>query len=267
MIDGVLLIAALMANAPRQPDHLALCRSSPQPTRIWINSTISVHRKDLFDRLDAVDIPAYCGCYHGMLRNALGKELYERSRRFNAQLSVAELTALHEHDLKAVITCVETQLAAVPHSGAAGKYDRFIHSTVLPGKVGGLRLGDSRATMFDILGRNNTVRTTPDGGEEYFYGPNVLEVTIGVSPAPARVVRSIAVNRFFRGQASGGGRIGDPRERIRATYPGQVAVDVRDFLVYCDGTTFVFQQGRLASIRMADLETDGFAGERRARCR
>lgn len=267
MIDGVLLIAALIANAPRQPDYLALCRSSPQPTRIWINSTISVHRKDLFDKLNAVDIPAYCGCYHGMLRKALGQDLYERSRRLNTELSVAESTAVHEHDLKAVIACVETQLAAVPDAGAAGKYDRFIRSTVSSGNVGGLRLGDTRAKMFDILGRNNTFRTTADGGEEYFYGPNVLEVKIGVSPAPGRIVRSIAVNRFFRGQASGGGRIGDPRERIRSTYPGQIAVDVRDVLVYCDGTTFVFQHGRLESIRMADLETDGFAGDRKARCR
>lgn len=267
MIDGVLLIAALMANAPRQPDHLALCRSSPQPTRIWINATIGVHRKELFDKLNAIDIPAYCGCYHGMLRNALGKDLYERSRRFNAQLSVAELAAVHEHDLKAVIACVETQLAAVPYSGAAEKYDRFIRSTVSAGQVGGLKLGDTRATMFDILGRNNTYRTTPDGGEEYVYGPNVLEVTIAVSPAPGRTVRSITVNRFFRGQASGGGRMGDSRERIKSTYPGRIGVDARDFLVYCDGTTFVFAHGRLESIRMADLETDVFSGDRQARCK
>jgi hypothetical protein len=267
MIDGILLIAALTANVPEQPDYLALCRSSVQATRIWMNSTIGTHRKELVDRLNAVEIPAYCRCYHDMLGKGLGKELYERSRRLDAELSVAEMKAVHAHDLKAVIACVETQLAAVPDSGGAEKYDRFIRSTVSPGEVGGLRLGDARATMFDILGRNNTFRTTPDGGEEYFYGPNVIEVTIAVSPAPGRLVRSIALNRLFRGQVSGGGRIGDPRERIKSTYPGQIAVDVRDLLVYCDGTTFVFQQGRLEAIRMADLETDVFAKDRQARCR
>jgi hypothetical protein len=257
-------------------DWVALCQSSVQGTKIWISSTIEVHRNDLSARLNDVDIPTYCECFHRRLREALGGDLYERSRSLNGELSPAELGQNSEEDRKAVIACVETQVrdrkapsgpqagAQIPHQD---EYLRFVRSTVAPGSgIGGLRLGGSKAAMFDVLGPTKTFKPMPDGGEEYYYGPNVIEVIISISPPPARAVRRIDLSSQFQGQTPGGGRIGDPRDKIKRTYAGRLAVDLPGYVVYCDGTAFLFRDGRLDSIRLADLDSDFFKNDRLKRC-
>ena len=237
-----------------------------------MSSTINVHRKDLSARLNDVDIHTYCDCFHRRLREALGDDLYQRSRSFGRQLSQSELVRSSQEDQKAVIGCVESQLAGGGQQASAPSphqddYLRFIRGTVTPGSgVGGLRLGDSKAAMFDVLGPTKTFKPIPDGAEEYYYGPNVSEVIIAISPPPARTVRRIELNRQFQGHTSGGGRIGDPREKIKQTYPGKIAVDLPGYVVYCDGTTFLFSDGRLNSIRLSDLESDVFKSDRVAHC-
>ena len=91
-------------------------------------------------------------------------------------------------------------------------------------------------------------------------------MTISISPHPTRAVRKIAVNRRFQGQTPGGGRIGDPPDKIKQSYPGTLAVDSPLFAVYCDGTTFLFRDGRLDSIRTASLDSDVFKDARLKRC-
>ena len=120
--------------------------------------------------------------------------------------------------------------------------------------------------MFEVLGQTKTFKPMRDGGEEYYYGPNVIEVTISISPPPARTVRRIELDSRFQGQTPGGGRIGDPRELIKRTYPGKIAVDLPGYVVYCDGTTFIFRDARLESIRLADLDSDVFKSDRLAHC-
>jgi len=275
---AALTVAMLMLSASSRSeavDWVALCQSSVQGTKIWFSSAIEAYRKDLSARLNDVDIPAYCECFHRRLRDALGDDLYERSRSFNGQLSPEELLRNSEEDRKAVIACVETQLgksapsgpqagARIPHQD---EYLRFFRSTVTPGSgIGGLRIGDSKAAMFAVLGPTKTFKPLPDGGEQYYYGPNTIEVTISISPPPARAVRGIELSSQFQGQTPGGGRMGHSRDDIKRTYPGKLAVDLPGYVVYCDGTTFFFRDGRLDSIRLADLESDVFKNDRLARC-
>jgi hypothetical protein len=276
---AALTVALLMLGASSRSDaidYVALCQSSVQGTKIWISSTIDVYRKDLSAKLNDVDIPPYCECFHRKLREGLGDDLYERSRSFADPLSPAELRQTSEEDRKAVIACVETQVGdrntpSGPQTGTRiahqDEYLRFVRSTVTPGSgIGGLRLGDSKAAMFDVLGPTKTFKPLPDGGEQYYYGPNVIEVIISISPPPARAVRRIELSSQFQGQTPGGGRMGDPRDKIKKTYPGKLAVDLPGYVVYCDGTTFLFRDGRLDSIRLADLDSDVFKNDRLTRC-
>jgi len=91
---AALTVAMLMLSASSRSeavDWVALCQSSVQGTKIWFSSAVEAYRKDLSARLNDVDIPAYCECFHRRLRDALGDDLYERSRSFNGQLSPEEL--------------------------------------------------------------------------------------------------------------------------------------------------------------------------------
>ena len=273
------LCAALLtlgaSDARAQFDHVANCKSEVRGTKIWMSSAIRVHRKDLTARLDDVAIPAYCECFHARLRKALGNDLYGRARSPTGELSPAELQINSDEDRKAVIACVEAQVGrptprAAPETAQIArleKYQSFVRGAVSPERgIGGLRIGDPKAAMFDVLGPTRTFKPLPDGGEEYYYGPNSFEVTISISPPPARAVRKIELSRRFQGQTPGGGRIGDSRDKIKQSYPGRVAVDSPVLVVYCDGTTFLFQDGRLDSIRAADLDSDVFKDARVKRC-
>jgi hypothetical protein len=266
---GAALLVLAASSGSEAVDRVALCQSSVQGTKIWMSSTISVHRKDLSSRLDDVDIQRYCECFHHKLREALGDDLYERSRSFG-RLSQSELVRSSQEDQKAVIACVESEVVSGRQQTAAGtphqdEYLRFVRATVTGSGIGGLKLGDARAVMFEVLGQTKTFKPMRDGGEEYYYGPNTIEVTISISPPPARTVRRIDLAKF-QGQTPGGGRIGDPRDTIKRTYPGKIAVDLPGYVVYCDGTTFIFRDARLASIRLGDLESDVFKSDRLAHC-
>lgn len=263
--------------ARAQIDHVANCKREVQGTKIWMSSTIGGHRKGLSAKLNDVDIPLYCECYHSKLREALGEDLYQRSRSYSGEMSTQELLKTGEEDRRAVISCVESQVTS--QSGSAGstaafqqiphqdKYLAFLRGIVSPaGGIGGLRPGDSKAKMFEVLGPTKTFKSLPDGKEEYYYGPNSTEVVVTVSPPPAETIRKIAVNYRFQGQTSGGGRIGDSREKIKRSYPGKLATDLLIVAVYCDGTTFAFVDGRLVSIRVADLESDVFKSDRIRNC-
>ena len=184
MAIGAALLVLGASGGSEAADWVALCQSSVQGTKIWMSSTINVHRKDLSAKLNDVEIRTYCECFHHKLREALGDDLYERSRSFGGQLSQSELLRSSQEDQKAVIACVESQVASggqqtgagIPHQDA---YLRFVRATVTPGSgIGGLKLGDSRAVMFEVLGQTKTFKPMRDGGEEYYYGPNVIEVTI-----------------------------------------------------------------------------------------
>jgi hypothetical protein len=241
-----------------------------------MSSTIQGGRNDLSARLDEVDIPAYCECFHRRLRATLGDDLYERSRSFNGQLSPPELQKNMDEDQAAVLACVVAQVdgrSAPAGAGTVGggphqdKFPRFWRGTVSPKSgIGGLRIGDSKAVMFDTLGPTKTFKPMPDGGEDYYYGPTMTEVTISISPPPDRAVRRITLSSRFQGQTPAGGRMGDAPDKVKASYPGKLAVDLPGYVVYCDGTTFVFEDGRLDSIRAADLSSDVFRDARLRRC-
>src|SRR5882762_8692034 len=220
---AALTVALLMLGASSRSDaidYVALCQSSVQGTKIWLSSTIDVYRKDLSAKLNDVDIPPYCECFHRRLREGLGDDLYERSRSFADPLSPAELRQTSEEDRKAVIACVETQVGdrntpSGPQTGTRiahqDEYLRFVRSTVTPGSgIGGLRLGDSKAAMFDVLGPTKTFKPLPDGGEQYYYGPNVIEVIISISPSPARAVRGIELSSPVPGPDARGRSDGRP---------------------------------------------------------
>lgn len=269
------IVFAVFGAITGSAEHVAKCENSVQGMKIWIRSTIDVHRKDLSPRLNEVDFPTYCRCFHKVLREALGNDLYERSQSLKGEMTPAELSAWNEQDRKAVIACVEAPLAArnAPsgrHSDAMSggeRYVRFIRSTLAPGHgVGGLKLGDAPAALFRVLGPTKTFQRTADGGDDYYYGPNSIEVIVSLSPPPARTVRQITLSRHFAGQTAEGGRIGDTREKIKRAYSGKLAVDLPGYAVYCDGTTFLFRNGRLDSIRLAELAADVFRADRRKHC-
>ena len=60
-----------------------------------------------------------------------------------------------------------------------------------------------------------------------------------------------------------------PRARACAKKPDRAGglVDLAGYVVYCEGTTFLFRDGRLDSIRLADLDSDVFKNDRLAPCR
>ena len=175
------LCAALLtlgaSDARAQVDHVARCQSEVRGTKIWMSSAIRVHRKDLTARLDDVDIPAYCGCFHGRLRKALGDDPYQRDRSPSGPLSPSELQNASDEDRKAVIACVEAQVGtAAPRTGSEtariasqDKYQGFVRGAVSPERgIGGLRIGDTKAVMFEVIGPTRTFKPMPDGGEEYY---------------------------------------------------------------------------------------------------
>mgnify|MGYP001171349398 FL=1 len=267
------MVLLLGAGTPSSAaDLVERCKGEVQGMKIWMSSTVATSRQDLLPRLEEVAFPRWCECYHGRLRVALGRDLYERTRDFRVQLTPSELLQQDTEDRKAVIGCVEEQLGNRPGSQATlappdSKFARFMRATLAPkGEVGGLRLGASRTAMFEVLGETKTFQPRHDGGEEYFYGPNSIEVKISISPPPARSIRMIELDRHFQGQTPSGGRIGDSPATIRKTYPGSVAVELPGYLVYCDGTTFLFSGGRLESIRISTLEVDVFKAEITAHC-
>lgn len=263
--------------AHAQIDHVANCKREVRGTKIWMSSTIGVHRNGLSAKLNDVDITLYCECYHSKLRNALGEDLYQRSRSYSGEMSTPELLKASDEDKRAVISCVESQITS--QSGSAGsaaafqqiphqdKYLAFLQGTVSPaGGIGGLRPEDSKAKMFEVLGPTKTFKSLADGEEEYYYGPNSTEVTITTSPSLRGTIRKIEVNYQFRGQTPGGGRIGSSRVEIKRSYSGKLAADFAGAVVYCDGTSFAFADGRLVSIRVADLDSDVFKSDRIRNC-
>ena len=261
-----MMTCALLATQSQGIDHAAQCRSEVQGMKIWVSSAVKSRRPDLYPKLNVLDFTVFCPCYHATLRRGLGKSLYERSRTLHgtSSLNNDEVMRVHDQDMNAVVSCVDAQLGGRKASRPADHYSRFIQATVTPGAVGALKLRTTRADMFRIIGPTKTFRRLPDNAEEYYYGPNSIEVIISLSRGGT--VRQIVLSRHFRGTAAGGGRIGDTRETIKRTYPGRVAVDLPEFLVYCDGTTFLFRGGRLDSIRLSDIANDVWEKERRRVC-
>ena len=75
---GVVLLTLGASDARAELDYVARCKSEVRGTKIWMSSAIQGGRNDLSARLDEVDIPAYCECFHRRLRAALGDDLYEQ---------------------------------------------------------------------------------------------------------------------------------------------------------------------------------------------
>ena len=269
MTAAAIAACAILAGGhqPQSMDYVTQCQQEVQGIKILVSSTIKTHRKELYPKLYALDLRAFCPCYHSKVRGALGTQLYERSQTLKgiSELTDAEVMRVNDAADTSIIACVEAQLAPDTGPSYDDHYSRFVRSTVMPGmRVGGLQVGGSQNAMFAVLGPTKTVKRTEDGGAEYYYGPNADGVVVLLSRAGT--IRRISLNYRFAGQIEGGGRMGDSREKIRRGYPGKLAVDVPDYLVYCDGATFGFSRDRLQSISLAELTADPFAGDRRAFC-
>lgn len=74
---GAMLLTLCARDARAQIDHVARCKSEVRGTMIWMSSTVRSHRPELSTRLNDVDLPAYCECFHARLRAALGDDLLE----------------------------------------------------------------------------------------------------------------------------------------------------------------------------------------------
>ena len=147
------------------------------------------------------------------------------------------------------------------------KYNAFLSGQVDSKKgISGLKLGDSKEKMFQILGLNKTYKSLKDR-DIYYYGPNTTEIVITLAPPNTGVIRRIEVNYRFRGQTTGGAKIGDSREKVKSSYPGALATDSALFSVYCDGTTFFFSNDRLKSISLVELDFDAFKTARIKKCK
>src|SRR2546426_9293214 len=95
MTRAALLLAVLaLVNvnfADAQVDWVSRCKSEVRGTKIWMSSAIDTGRPDLSASLNNVDINRYCDCYHRALRQALGEDLYKRSRALDGVMSNEEL--------------------------------------------------------------------------------------------------------------------------------------------------------------------------------
>ncbi len=229
------------------------CSENVPAQFILIESQMRATRDPRSSRTRTINLRNYCACYYRTLRRQAGDALAERGTQFNAKppLSNSEVMAFSKASDRSVEACVTEQMpvesasgAAVAEPGLSPQFQKVFAAQFVIGKgIGGVEIGLPVSRLNEIMGPTNAVRKSKDY-DEYFYGPNLLELTVRISPpGSAGKVQYISVNYLYRGTTSNGIHMSEVFESVKLKMlPRKPSSEDRHagYLRYDSGSQFGF---------------------------